>query len=500
MRQWHDRTPDTVAVHVRPGRAVSVGANEVLVLRKNGQLADVVFDDRARVRSILGLVTSWFGLGPKFDGYIAHTDPVKLSYWTEEPSTEAGLGSEAFGPPLITRDAQPIVAQVTMEVSVDPEKADRFLRVLGNRRRLTSGDLHDRFRDELRAKLGVELEKYTSEELRGNPELLRALYDQTRQELANSLINFGLRLDNFYISWGLTLVQIEGIQREHNEYRVEQLDPRPERSGATGGVWGRQGVHRAPRPRRFPPAWLTSWPGSLRRSVFGRWVGLRSLVVVGIAAVLFAWWLGVFDEWTAGPPVVVAHWTTGHLTRDGLLPEMAEEFNKASHRTRSGAKIVVQVYNAPSELQGKYLSELLRFGTRRDLHKETSGYVVENIPDPTIVTPSSAHWLVTVNFEVGRPVVDLDAAKSIVRPVIGIVTYEEMAKCLGWPEKKIGFADIIALRNDPRGWGSYSCARGEWGKRPLLAFTDPTTSSTGRSLHLVLYSIAASKSPERIDS
>ena len=187
-----------------------------------------------------------------------------------------------------------------------------------------------------------------------------------------------------------------------------------------------------------------------------------------------------------GERVVVSHWATGHLTREGLLKEMAEEFNKAGHRTQSGSRIVVDVYDAPSELQGKYVSELLRFGTRRDLHKETNGYVAKNIPDPTIVTPSSAHWLVTVNHEVGRGVVDLDAAESIVRPVIGIVTYEEMARCLGWPEKKIGYADIIALRNDPHGWASYPCARTEWGTKPLLAFTDPTTSSTGRSLLLGL--------------
>ena len=194
--------------------------------------------------------------------------------------------------------------------------------------------------------------------------------------------------------------------------------------------------------------------------------------------------------------VTVVHWTTGHLTRDGLLNEMAIQFNSAGHRTESGSKIVVEVYDAPSELQGKYLSELLRFGTRRNLNKETNGYVVENIPDPVIVTPSSAHWLVTTNFEVGRMVVDLKNAKSIVRPVIGIVTYEEMARCLGWPEKQIGFADIIALREDPLGWDKYPCAKAEWGQKPLLAFTDPTTSSTGRSLHLSLYSIAANTAPQ----
>ena len=225
------------------------------------------------------------------------------------------------------------------------------------------------------------------------------------------------------------------------------------------------------------------------------------LIVLTVAAFLFR--DEIRDTVFPTEKVLVAHWVTGHLTRDGLLKEMAEEFNEAGHKIGSGKRIKVEVYDAPSELQGKYLSELLRFGIRLDLNEITNGYVVENIPDPTMVTPSSAHWLVTVNYEVKRdrpevrsPVVNLAAAQSIVRPVIGIVTHREMAECLGWPQKKIGFADIIALRNDPQGWASYPCARAEWGQKPLLAFTDPTTSSTGRSLHLALYSIGTGKSPE----
>ncbi len=225
-------------------------------------------------------------------------------------------------------------------------------------------------------------------------------------------------------------------------------------------------------------------------------LALGGLFIVAVIAALGVRFTSVGDIFDRTEPVVVVHWTTGHLTRDGLLKDMAIQFNKAKHKTKSGAKVVVEVYDAPSELQGEYLSELLRFGTRRNLHEETNGYVVENIPDPTIVTPSSAHWLVTLNHEVGRSVADIDAADSIVRPVIGIVTYEEMAKCLGWPEKQIGFEDIIALRDDDLGWARYPCARAEWGQRPLLAFTDPTTSSTRRSLHLALYSFAANKLPE----
>ena len=36
--------------------------------------------------------------------------------------------------------------------------------------------------------------------------------------------------------------------------------------------------------------------------------------------------------------IVVAHWTTGHLTRDGLLKDMAADFNKSRYRTASDKK------------------------------------------------------------------------------------------------------------------------------------------------------------------
>ncbi len=199
------------------------------------------------------------------------------------------------------------------------------------------------------------------------------------------------------------------------------------------------------------------------------------------------------------PTVWVYHWTTGHLTRDGLLFEMAQDFNGEDHETADGTRIQVRVYNAPSELIGKYLSQRIRFGTPMNLHEQTNGYVEKDIKDPTVVTPSSAHWLVSVNHEVGRNVVDLAGAEPIVRPVIGIVTYEEMARCLGWPQEEIGFEDIIALRANEEGWSSRGqCAKSEWGNQPLLAFTDPTTSSTGRSLHLALYAMASDKAPEQL--
>ena len=93
---------------------------------------------------------------------------------------------------------------------------------------------------------------------------------------------------------------------------------------------------------------------------------------------------------------------------------------------------------------------------------------------------------------------DLSKTESIARTWIGIVTYKEMAECLGWPRKELGYADIIALRNDPKGWASYPCSQAKWGQRPLLAFTDPTTSSTGRSVLFSLFAIGSHKAPDQL--
>ena len=223
---------------------------------------------------------------------------------------------------------------------------------------------------------------------------------------------------------------------------------------------------------------------------------LAAIVAIWLAAVgaIFAF-TGESDAVDAPvEPVVVTHWTSSHLMREGLLPEMAAQFNEAGHRTQSGKPVVVEVHDVPSALQTEYLLARVKLGIRIDLASRSGIPIDPNISDPTIVTPSSAYWFVRVNHEVGSNVVDLAAAQSIVRPFIGIVTYQDMAECLGWPEKELGYADILALRADPKGWDRYpSCAKAEWGSRPLVAYTDPTTSSTGRSLLLGLYAIAAGK-------
>ena len=190
----------------------------------------------------------------------------------------------------------------------------------------------------------------------------------------------------------------------------------------------------------------------------------------------------------SGETVEVVQWSNGHLMRPGLMKEMAQKFNEANYRTQSGKLIKVEVFNHGSAEQADDL--LSRVTKRVPMERE--------IPNPTVVTPSSADWLVRVNYGAGRTVVDTGESRAICSALIGIVTYRDMAEALGWPDKEIGYADIIALRNDPQGWAAYPGAKAEWGQKPLVAFTDPVTSSTGRSVLFSLYANGATKAPEQL--
>jgi Ca-activated chloride channel homolog len=198
--------------------------------------------------------------------------------------------------------------------------------------------------------------------------------------------------------------------------------------------------------------------------------------------------------------VVVTHWVNPYLMESDMIPAFATMFNAAGYRTSSGKAIEVRPHSVNS---GVVYAELISLAKTGKGSGTCSREAVRGCPtdlpgDPTLVTPAAAHWLAQINHDVGRTVVDLAATKTLASSYTGIVTLQEMARCLGWPEKSIGIADIVALRENPAGWGSLPCAKAEWGRVPLTVFTDPRTSSTGRSTLYALYSIGAGKSLEQL--
>jgi Ca-activated chloride channel family protein len=185
-----------------------------------------------------------------------------------------------------------------------------------------------------------------------------------------------------------------------------------------------------------------------------------------------------------GQNVVVVHWANGHLMdNENLLPSFAKAFNQSHAETASGNEVRVHVFKANSgEITGE-LQARIKLGAALDTRK----------PNPTIVTPAADHWVNDVDQLLGQPVLDIEGVEVIASTFVGIVTSREMAQCLGWPQKDIGFADVVALAIDTQGWSGYACAKPEWGREALVAFTYPARSSTARSVLYTLYSIVAGK-------
>jgi len=135
-----------------------------------------------------------------------------------------------------------------------------------------------------------------------------------------------------------------------------------------------------------------------------------------------------------------------------LLPAFAQRFNLARHRTPSGRVIEVRPVTVNSGTITEGLIGRLKPGAPSQACQATGCVPHEELPDPIIVTPVVDHWLSTVNYAVGEAVIDLANTKNLMTTYVGIVTLREIAQCLGWPDKPVGFEDVVALRNDPRGW------------------------------------------------
>ncbi len=198
---------------------------------------------------------------------------------------------------------------------------------------------------------------------------------------------------------------------------------------------------------------------------------------------------------TPVPPrnaLVVVMWSSGE--KMNYLKDLAAQFNQERHTTGelfsdgTSTPIWIEAYTVNSGPMSDMLVAKLRDG--QDFP--------EGITPPIIASPSVDHWLSRVNYLTGNQVFDLEKTKDLARTPVIIGTYEEMARALGWPDKQLGWADIIALATDPRGWTAYPASKIEWGAKPLLAWTDPYVSSTARSALFATTSAAANKPAEQL--
>ncbi|MEO6318155.1 MAG: extracellular solute-binding protein [Acidimicrobiales bacterium] len=149
-----------------------------------------------------------------------------------------------------------------------------------------------------------------------------------------------------------------------------------------------------------------------------------------------------------------------------LLTRLAMDFNE-SDDARDGDKCIFARVQSKSSGAA---TQLLASGW----DEQTEG------PLPVIWSPAASTWGTVLNQRLtgqGDPPIANDFTSFQLTPLV-IAMPRPMADALGWPEEPIGFADILALSQDPAGWAAYG--HPEWGEF-RLGKTNPNFSTSGLS-------------------
>lgn len=115
---------------------------------------------------------------------------------------------------------------------------------------------------------------------------------------------------------------------------------------------------------------------------------------------------------------------------------------------------------------------------------------------PVLASPGDISWIEKANRKLkdrGKRLVPLEDCPSIVYIPTGFAMWEPMAAAMGWPDKPIGWKDIIDLASDPQGWAAYG--HPEW-KRFTFGHTQPPYSTSAFNVLASLAYAAAGKTED----
>ena len=163
-----------------------------------------------------------------------------------------------------------------------------------------------------------------------------------------------------------------------------------------------------------------------------------------------------------------------------LLTDLARRFGQDEERHGRCATVHVQKWSS-----GESMALL-----QRDWPNPRA-----NGPRPTIWLPAASTWASVLDHRrevAGKAPIATDATPFMMSPLV-IAMPKPMAQALGWPTTPIGFADVLALAQDPSGWAG----RGhpEWGEF-RLGKTNPSFSTSGLSGTVAAYYAATGKTAD----
>ena len=111
---------------------------------------------------------------------------------------------------------------------------------------------------------------------------------------------------------------------------------------------------------------------------------------------------------------------------------------------------------------------------------EAMNAIVSGAVKPAVFSPASQAYVSLLNnayaAKTGRAKALAPPGEVIVLSPVVIAMWKPMAEALGWPTKPIGWADLLKVSADPKGWGGKGFP--EWG-RFKLGHTHPEFSNSG---------------------
>jgi Ca-activated chloride channel homolog len=154
--------------------------------------------------------------------------------------------------------------------------------------------------------------------------------------------------------------------------------------------------------------------------------------------------------------------------KEGLLTPLIERFNAERHLVGGRPVFVDARVIASGEAETRIARGTLK---------------------PVAWSPASSLWGRLLNFEADLALAGEDSP-SIVRTPLVIAMWEPMARALGWPDRGIGFAELVELARSGAGWGDFG--HPEWGAFKLV-HTNPEFSTSGLSAVVAEYYAATGK-------
>ena len=197
------------------GGSLTVMPFQIGIVIRDGEVVDV-FESGKRNLPRRGEVRT----------YVASTAPFNLTFWLMDPEDpnepEEGV---ALNQQVLTADGQLVTGRIDLTLRATRKNVEYLWQLLKpGSGGVTSLGVSRAIEGELLAKvLALDIHKYTAEELRGNRELFRGIYESANIELASTIRRYGLQLDNFYVNWGLTPEERAQIRVQRHEEQLREI-------------------------------------------------------------------------------------------------------------------------------------------------------------------------------------------------------------------------------------------------------------------------------------